>query len=282
MRAPGLTWFRLPLFVWALYATSLIQMLGTPVVAITIVMLAVERVLRLRHLRPDARRRPGALPAPLLVLLAPGGLHHDPAGDGRDQRGDPCFSRKTHLRLLVRRLLAAWRSPCSASWCGRHHMFVAGISPYSAMVFSFLTFSVAIPSAVKTFNWTATLYKGAISFKTPMLYAFGFIGLFLIGGLTGLFLAAARPRRPPARHLLRGGALPLHHGGRRHHGLPRRPPLLVAEDHGPDVLGVAGAHQRDPGLRRLQPDVLPAVHPGLHGHAAALPRLPATSSRCST
>ena len=70
-----------------------------------------------------------------------------------------------------------------------HHMFVAGMSTYSAMVFSFLSFSVAIPSAVKVFNWTATLYKGAISFETPMLYAYGFMGLFLIGGLTGLFLA---------------------------------------------------------------------------------------------
>jgi len=70
-----------------------------------------------------------------------------------------------------------------------HHMFVAGISTYSALVFSFLSFSVAIPSAVKTFNWAATLYKGAISFETPMLYAYGFFGLFLIGGLTGLFLA---------------------------------------------------------------------------------------------
>jgi cytochrome c oxidase subunit 1 len=70
-----------------------------------------------------------------------------------------------------------------------HHMFVSGISTYAAMVFSFLSFSVAIPSAVKVFNWTATLYKGSISFDTPMLYAYGFMGLFAIGGLTGLFLA---------------------------------------------------------------------------------------------
>ena len=118
-----------------------------------------------------------------------------------------------------------------------HHLFVAGISPYSAMVFSFLTYAVAIPSAVKTFNWTATLYKGAIWWKAPMMWVFGFLGLFLVGGLTGLFLAVARPRRPHPRHLLRRRALPLHHGRRRDHGLLRRPALLVAEDDRPDVLG---------------------------------------------
>ena len=105
MRAPGLTWFRLPLFVWAIYATSLVQILGTPVIAITVLALAVERVLALRHLRPGARRRPGALPAPVLVLLAPGGLHHDPAADGRDQRGHRLLLAQEHLRLLVRRVL---------------------------------------------------------------------------------------------------------------------------------------------------------------------------------
>ncbi len=71
-----------------------------------------------------------------------------------------------------------------------HHMFVAGQSAYAALIFSFLSFMVAIPSAIKVFNWTATLYKGSISFQTPMLYAFGFIALFTMGGLTGLFLAA--------------------------------------------------------------------------------------------
>ena len=119
-----------------------------------------------------------------------------------------------------------------------HHMFVSGISVYAAMVFSFLSFSVAIPSAVKVFNWTATLYKGSISFETPMLYAYGFMGLFTIGGLTGLVPGDARHRHPPARHVLRGRALPLHHGGRRDHGLPGRPALLVAEDDRPDVLRV--------------------------------------------
>ena len=156
-----------------------------------------------------------------------------------------------------------------------HHMFVSGQSVYAGMVFSFLSYFVAIPSAIKVFNWTATLYKGSISYATPMLYAFGFIGLFTIGGLTGLFLACAGHRRARHRHLLRGRALPLHHGGRRDHGLPRRPALLVAEDDRPHVSGRLGQAFRAGHLPRLQPDLLPAVHSGLSGHAAPLPRLSA-------
>src|SRR5947199_9788388 len=100
-----------------------------------------------------------------------------------------CFSRK----LIFAYRFVAFSSIAIAVFgfiVWGHHLFLAGISPYSAMVFSFLSFAVAIPSAIKTFNWTATLYKGSVSYRTPMLYAFGFIGLFTIGGLTGLFVAA--------------------------------------------------------------------------------------------
>src|SRR6266436_1980705 len=123
MRAPGMTWFRLPLFVWAQYATSIIFILGTPVIAITLLLAGMERMF--------------------------------------------------HLGFFV--------------WA--HHMFLTGESTYAALTFSLLSYLVAIPSAVKVFNWASTLYKGSISYDTPMLYALGFIGLFLIGGLTGLFLA---------------------------------------------------------------------------------------------
>ncbi|OFW11629.1 MAG: cytochrome c oxidase subunit I [Acidobacteria bacterium RIFCSPLOWO2_12_FULL_66_10] len=188
MRAPGMTWFRLPLFVWAHYATSLVQVLGTPVVAITIVMLGVERALGFGIFDPARGGDPVLFqhlfwfyshPAVYIMILPALGVQSELVST---------FSRKTIFGYSF----VAFSSLAIAVFgfiVWAHHMFVAGISTYAAMVFSFLSFSVAIPSAVKVFNWTATLYKGAISFETPMLYAYGFLGLFAIGGLTGLFLA---------------------------------------------------------------------------------------------
>ena len=130
MRAPGMTWFRLPLFVWAHYATSLIMILGTPVIAITVLLVAVERGAAPRDLRPGARRRPDPLPAPVLVLLAPGGLHHDPAGDGRHQRARPDFSRKNIFGYTF----VAFSSLAIAIigfFVWGHHLFVSGQSTYA-------------------------------------------------------------------------------------------------------------------------------------------------------
>ena len=189
MRAPGLTWFRLPLFVWALYATSLVQILGTPVIAITILMLALEVGLGLGIFRPELGGDPVLFqhlfwfyshPAVYIMILPPMGVISEVIA---------CFSRKSVFGYSF----VAFSSLAIAAFgflVWAHHMFVSGISPYSAMVFSVLTFAVAVPSAVKTFNWTATMYKGAIWLKAPMIWVFGFIGLFLIGGLTGLFLAS--------------------------------------------------------------------------------------------
>jgi cytochrome c oxidase subunit 1 len=188
MRAPGLTWFRLPLFVWAHYATSLIQVLGTPVIAITIVMLGVERAFGFGIFDPARGGDPVLFqhlfwfyshPAVYIMILPALGVQSELIST---------FSRKTIFGYSF----VAFSSLAIAMFgfiVWAHHMFVAGISTYAAMVFSFLSFSVAIPSAVKMFNRAATLYKGAISFETPMLYAYGFMGLFAIGGLTGLFLA---------------------------------------------------------------------------------------------
>jgi cytochrome c oxidase subunit 1 len=188
MRAPGLTWFRLPLFIWAHYATSLVMILGTPVVAITIVLVALERGLNLGIF--DARLGGDPVlfqhlfwfyshPAVYIMILP---------GMGVVSELITCFSRKA---IFGYGFVAA--SSLAIAFLGflvwAHHMFVTGLSVYAAMIFSFLSFAVAIPSAVKVFNWTATLYKGSIDFKAPMLYALGFIGLFTIGGLTGLFLA---------------------------------------------------------------------------------------------
>jgi cytochrome c oxidase subunit I len=188
MRAPGLTWSRLPLFVWSHYATSIIMLLGTPVIAITLVLVVLERTLNLGIF--DASRGGDPVlfqhlfwfyshPAVYIMILPSMAVMSEII---------PCFSRK---RIFGYTFVAMSSIAIAAIgfivWA--HHMFVAGISLYSALVFSFLSFLVAIPSAVKVFNWTATMYKGSVSFSTPMLYAMGFIGLFTIGGLTGLFLA---------------------------------------------------------------------------------------------
>jgi len=189
MRAPGLTWFRLPLFVWATYATALIQVLGTPVIAITLLLVGLERGLHIGVFDPKWGGDPVLFqhmfwfyshPAVYIMILP---------GMGVMSELISTFSRKPVFGYKF----VAFSSLAIAVFgfiVWAHHLFVAGISVYSAMVFSFLSFAVAIPSAIKTFNWTATLYKGAISFRTPMLYAFGFLGLFTIGGLTGLFMAA--------------------------------------------------------------------------------------------
>ena len=189
MRAPGLTWFRLPLFIWAHYATSLIMVLATPVLAIAIVLVALERLLGVGIFDPALGGDPVLFqhlfwfyshPAVYIMILP---------GMGVISELITCFSRKrifgykfvAYSSLLIAALgFLVWG----------HHMFVSGQSIYAGMVFSFLSFLVAIPSAIKVFNWTATMYKGSISYQTPMLYAMGFIGLFTLGGLTGLVLSS--------------------------------------------------------------------------------------------
>ena len=189
MRAPGLTWFRLPLFVWAHYATSLIQVLGTPVLAITIVLVAAERAFGFGLFNPAVGGDPVLFqhlfwfyshPAVYIMILpAMGVVSELVAAFSRKQVFGYAFVAFSSIAIAVIGFLV-WG----------HHLFVAGESVYAALVFSVLSFIVAIPSAVKVFNWIATMYKGSISWQTPMLYALGFIGLFTIGGLTGLFLAA--------------------------------------------------------------------------------------------
>jgi len=189
MRAPGLTWFRLPLFVWAMYATSLVQLLATPVLAITLVMLMIERFLHVGIFDPALGGDPLLFqhmfwfyshPAVYIMILPAMGVASEVVA---------AFTRK---KIFGYKFVAY--SSLAIAFLGflvwAHHMFVAGISVYSAMIFSFLSYFVAVPSAIKVFNWTATLYKGSVSWQTPMLYILGFIGLFTIGGVTGLFLAA--------------------------------------------------------------------------------------------
>ncbi len=189
MRAPCLTWVRLPLFVWAHYATSIIQILGTPVIAVTILMVAVERTLHLGFFDPALGGDPILFqhlfwfyshPAVYIMILPAMGVISE------------LVTAMTRKRVFGYEFIAA--SSLTIAVIGflvwGHHMFVSGQSTYAGFVFSALSYLVAIPSAIKVFNWVATLYKGSVSWEAPMLYTIGFIGLFTIGGLTGLFCAA--------------------------------------------------------------------------------------------
>jgi cytochrome c oxidase subunit 1 len=189
MRAPGLTWFRMPLFLWAMYATSIIMVLGTPVLAITISLLALERLFHVGIFSPALGGDPLLFqhlfwfyshPAVYIMILPAMGVVSEIIA---------CFARK---RIFGYKIVCF--SSVAIAVLGflvwGHHMFVTGQSVYAGLIFSLLSFLVAIPSAIKVFNWTSTLYKGSISYEAPMLYALGFIGLFTMGGLTGLFLAS--------------------------------------------------------------------------------------------
>jgi cytochrome c oxidase subunit 1 len=188
MRAPGLTWFRLPLFLWSLYATSIIFILAMPVIAITMVLLMMERFLHFGFFDPALGGDPilfqhlfwffGHPEVYVLVLPAMGVVSELIA----------TFSRKRIFGYGFVAFSSVGIAALSFLVWG-HHMFVSGESLYVGLIFSLFSFAVAIPSAIKVFNWTATLYKGSISFDAPMLYALGFIALFTMGGLTGLFLA---------------------------------------------------------------------------------------------
>jgi cytochrome c oxidase subunit 1 len=188
MRAPGLTWFRLPLFVWSHYATSLIIVLGTPVLAVTLLLVAAERLFHVGIFDPAYGGDPVLFqhlfwfyshPAVYIMILpAMGVISEIIAAFTRKPVFGYRFVAFASIAIAVLGFLV-WG----------HHMFVSGQSAYTGAVFSLLSMLVAIPSAVKVFNWTATLHKGSIAWETPMLYALGFIGLFTIGGLTGVMLA---------------------------------------------------------------------------------------------
>jgi cytochrome c oxidase subunit 1 len=189
LRAPGMTWYRLPVFIWSTYTTSLILVLATPVLAMTLAMLLVEREFGVGIFSPALGGDPLLFqhmfwfyshPAVYIMILPSMGLISEII---------PVFSRN---RLFGYHFVV-WASIAIGVigflvW--GHHMFVAGQALYASLAFSFLSYLVAVPSAIKVFNWIATLHNGWIRFNAPMLYAFGFIGLFTIGGLTGLFLAA--------------------------------------------------------------------------------------------
>jgi cytochrome c oxidase subunit 1 len=189
MRAPGMTWFRLPLFIWSHYATSLIMVLGTPVIAVTLLLVALERIVHIGIFDPRLGGDPVLFqhffwfyshPAVYIMVLPGMGVVSEVVSThSRKNVFGYTFVAFSSLAIAVFGFLV-WG----------HHLFTSSQSVYAGMIFSMISFTVAIPSAVKVFNWTATLFRGSISYDTPMLYALGFIGLFTIGGLTGLFLAS--------------------------------------------------------------------------------------------
>ncbi len=189
LRAPGMGFFDLPLFCWGMYATALMQVMATPVLAITLLLMVIERTFRIGIFDASLGGDPVLFqhffwfyshPA-VYIMIVP--------GFACVSEIVPVFSRKT---MFGYRMVAF--SSVAIALIGfivwGHHMFVSGQSETADVVFSFLTFLVAIPSAIKVWNWLATMYKGSISLETPMIYAISFILLFTIGGLTGVFLGA--------------------------------------------------------------------------------------------
>jgi cytochrome c oxidase subunit 1 len=189
LRCPGMTWFRLPLFAWAMYAVSMVMVLATPVLAMSLLLITAERYFGLPIFNADAGGDPLLFqhlfwfyshPAVYIMILPAMGVVSEVFA---------CFARRRVFgyAFMVFSLLTIG---VIGFMVWGHHMFVAGQSPLANLVFSFLSFIVAVPSAIKVFNWTATLYRGHIGFEAPMVYSLGFLGLFTIGGLTGLFLAS--------------------------------------------------------------------------------------------
>jgi len=188
MRPPGMTWFRLPLFCWALYSTALIQVLATPVIGITLLMMIIERTVHIGIFDPTLGGDPVLFqhffwfyshPAVYIMIVPAFGVIGEII---------PVFSRK---RIFGYKFIAI--SSLAIAFLGflvwGHHMFVSGQSVLAGTIFSAITFLIAIPTAIKVFNWITTMYKGVIHLDTPMLYALAFLWVFTIGGLTGVFLA---------------------------------------------------------------------------------------------
>lgn len=185
MRAPGMTWFKMPLSIWSIYSTAWVQVLATPIIGITLLLVAIERWLGVGIFDPALGGDPVLFqhlfwiyshPAVYIMILPAMGMVSEII---------PVFARRTIFGYKF----IAFSSVAIAllgSLVWAHHMFTVGMSNTGQFIFSLLTMLVAIPSAIKVFNWVATLYKGSILVETPMLFVLAFIFLFTIGGLTGV------------------------------------------------------------------------------------------------
>ncbi len=189
LRAPGMTWFQMPLFVWSLYATAILQLLATPILAITLILLIIERTAGIGIFDPAMGGDPVLFqhffwfyshPAVYIMILPGMGIISD------------VIAAMCHKRIFGYKAIAfsSLGIAFTSFLVWGHHMFVSGQSEFSSLIFAFITFFVGIPSGIKIFNWLATMYKGSIDLRAPMLYVLSFLFLFSIGGLTGIFLGA--------------------------------------------------------------------------------------------
>jgi len=268
MRAPGMTWFRLPLFIWSCYATSIIFVLATPVIAISMVLIVLERVFGVGIFDPKLGGDPLLFqhlfwfyshPAVYVMILP---------GMGIISEVIACFSRKRVFGYTA----VAFSSVAIALFSffvWAQHMFIMGISHYSTLLFSLMSMLVAIPSAIKVFNWTFTMQKGSITFDTPMIYV-GFLGLFTMGGLTGVFLASLGMdihltetyfMVAHFQYVMVGGMVSAYMAG-LHFWWPKIT--------GSEVFRAFRKNGRAHPIYRIQSDILSALHSGLSRHAATV------------
>ena len=262
LRIAGMSWFRLPLFVWAMYGVSIVMVLATPVLAMTLALIGLERLAHVGIFDPSLGGDPLLFqhlfwfyshPAVYIMILPAMGVVSEII---------PCFARRRVFgyRFMVYSILAI---TVIGFMVWGHHMFVSGQSMYASIVFSILSFIVAVPSAIKVFNWTATLHKGDITFEAPMLYALGIHRIVHARRTHRADIGGAGARRAADRYLLCSGAFSLRHGRRIGDGVSRGHSLLVAENHGQDVFRGLGPRRGDTHVFRLQFDLLSAVHSGL-------------------
>ena len=269
MRAPGMTWNRMPLFIWSHYATSIIFLLGTPVLAVTLLLLIFERAFHLGIFDPTRGGDPILFqhlfwfyshPAVYIMILPAMGVVSEII---------PCFTRK---RIFGYKAIAMASIGIAVLgflvWA--HHMFVAGISLYSALIFSFFSYMVAVPSGIKVFNWTATHVQGLHYLLHPHALRVRVYRPVHHGRADRTVRGRSRHRCACDRYLFHHCPFPLHHGGRSGDGLPGRHALLVAQDFWADVSGVAGPTGSGDRIPWLQPHVFSAVHSGLSRDATPI------------
>ncbi len=184
MRAQGMSYFRMPIFVWTALATAIIGLTATQFIGLSFQMVMFERLFGMGFFEPASGGEPDPVPAPVLVLFAPGGVRLHPDRAGGDQRAAAGLRPQAAVWLPLGGAFLVWYRPGGFPGLGAPHVHL-GMSPYLRVPFMYSTLLVAIPTGVKFFSWVATIWEGKLSFETPMLFVLGAISIFLLGGLSG-------------------------------------------------------------------------------------------------